>query len=451
MAAADPTRCAYHRRRPKVTTCGTCGNPICAECIVHTGVGVKCRRCTGVKSAAPSRAAKSERELVTASAAPAPAAAGGRAPAGGGRKPWAVPLVGAGVVVLLVAAFGLLSRDSGPSTTEAVESAGAGEPTERVTEFIGAGGQRIGGTLTLPALDEGGTAPAVLIIPGLGAIDRNSLVAANPPDALRDALVSSIGPSGLSSADPLYKDLSESLANAGVASFRYEKRGTKPIPLKDGQKLSFDDEVADARAALDLLGKRAEVGTAPIVVLGHDTGGVVAMRIAAGNTRVKAVVVVSTPARPYGEVLATDMARARGPAVGDAFRAAMATLASTGTAPPADTLPDILRPVFSPGQDAYLKSLFALDATAEVGKLSVPVLQVRGGADPAVTAADTDKLSASVRLSGQVMVASSQADHNLALAGPGHEHSNTATAPTVQRDTDTRSALTAWVKTQFAG
>jgi pimeloyl-ACP methyl ester carboxylesterase len=362
-----------------------------------------------------------------------------------------VPLVAAGVVVLLVAGYGLVSRDSGTKATEDVQAGGPPEPTERVTEFVGAGGQRIGGTLTLPPLDEGGTAPAVLIIPGLGAIDRNSLVAATPPDALRDALVSSIGPSSLAAADPLYKDLSESLANAGVASFRYEKRGTKPIPLKDGQKLSFDDEVADARAALDLLGKRAEVGSAPIVIVGHDIGGVVAMRLAAGNPRVKAIVAISTAARPYGEVLAADLTRARGPAVGDAFRAAMATLASTGTAPPADTLPEILRPIFSPGQDAYLKSVFALDATVDVFKVAVPVLQVRGGADPAVTAADTDKLSAAVRISGQVMVASSDADHNLTLAGPGHEHSNTATAPTVQRDAGTRSALTAWVKTQFAG
>ncbi len=439
--------------------CGTCGNGVCADCIVHTGVGVKCRNCTGVKAAKaskpskaakPSRAASVERKSVTPTAA-TPAAASHRAPASGGRPAWAVPLVAVGVVVLLVAGYGLISGESGGSPTEEVLTAGTVEPTERVTEFVGAGGQRIGGTLTVPPLDDGATAPAVLIIPGMGALDRNSLVAANPPDALRDALVSSIGPSGLSSADPLYKDLSESLAGAGVASFRYEKRGTKPIPLKDGQKLSFDDEVADARAALDLLGKRAEVGSAPIVIVGHDTGGVIAMRLAAGNTRVKAVVLVSTPARPYGEVLAADLARARGPAVGDAFRAAMSTLASTGTAPPADTLPEILRPIFSPGQDAYLKSVFALDAVADVAKLAVPVLQVRGGADPTVTMADTDRISSSVRLSGQVMVASSEADHNLTIAGPAHEHSNTATAPKVQRDADTRAALTAWVKAQFSG
>jgi alpha-beta hydrolase superfamily lysophospholipase len=316
---------------------------------------------------------------------------------------------------------------------------------------VGAGGQRIGGTLTLPTSGEGRGVPAVLIVPGQGAIDRNALAAANPPDALRDAFVSTVGGVPLGAPDPLYKDLSESLAQAGVASFRYDRRGTKATPLKDGQKPSFDDEVADARAAFDLLSKRAEIGGSPLVILGQDTGAIIAMRLASGDPRVKGVVAISTPARKIGDVLAADLTRSRGPEVGDAFRSAAATLAATGKSPPADTLPDILRPLFAPGDDAYLNSLFNLDPAAEVFNVAVPVLLVRGGADPAVTAADMTRLSSALRVNGQVIVGSADADRNLALAGAGHEHSNTASTPMVQRDADTRAALTAWVKTQLAG
>ena len=440
MVTAAPTTCVNHRRRPRVATCGACGNAICTECVVHTGVGVKCRTCTGVKAA---KAGKAGRVEVDA----APKASANRS----ARKPWAVPVAVGGVVVLAAAAFGLASRDPSPTVTEeiAVPAPAAGF-TERQTEFVGAGGQRIGGTLTLPARQEGSTSPAVLIVPGLGALDRNGPVSADPPDALRDALVTSVTGLGVAAANPFYRDLSELLANDGVASFRYDKRGTKPSAVKEGQKLSWDDEVADARAALDLLANRAEIGGRPIVLLGQDVGGIVAMRLSAGNPRVKGVVAVSTPARPVGEVLAADLARSRGPAVGDAFRAAAATLATTGAPPPADTLPEILRPIFAPGHDAYLKALFALDATAEVGRVAVPVLQIRGGADPAVTAADTDRLSTSIRLSGQVMVASSQADRNLTLPGAGHEHSSSAAAPAIQRDADARAALTGWVKVQLS-
>lgn len=446
MVTPAPTMCAYHRRRPRVATCGTCEKPICADCIVRTGVGVKCRACTGVKAVKAPKAVQLERGAAT------PAPAGARpAAAAGGRPRWALPVLAAGVVVLAVAGFGLLSRGSGKKAPrEQVEAGPIADFTDRQTEFVGAGGQRIGGTLTLPTSGEGRGVPAVLIIPGQGAIDRNALAAANPPDALRDAFVSTVGGVALGAPDPLYKDLSESLAKAGVASFRYDKRGTKPTPIKDGQKLSFDDEVADARAAFDLLSRRAEIGGSPLVVLGQDTGAIIAMRLASGDPRVKGVVAISTPARKFADALAADLTRSRGAAVGESFRTAAATLADTGKAPAPDSLPDILRPLFAPGQDAYLNSLFSLDPAAEVFNVAVPVLLVRGGADPAVTSADMTRLSGSLRVNGQVIVGSNDADRNLALAGAGHEHSNTATTPMVQRDADTRAALTAWVKTQLS-
>ena len=35
---AAPTTCVNHRRRPRVATCGACGNAICSDCIVHTAM-----------------------------------------------------------------------------------------------------------------------------------------------------------------------------------------------------------------------------------------------------------------------------------------------------------------------------------------------------------------------------------------------------------------------------
>jgi dienelactone hydrolase len=419
--------------------CGACGDPICAECIVHTGVGVKCRSCTGVKAAKAGGAVEVEAALRVKEKSGT-----------GRRKPWAVPVAVGGVVVLALAGFGLATRDSGPTVTEEIQAGPvAGEFTERQTEFMGAGGLRIGGTLTLPPLAEGRTAPAVLIVPGLGALDRNGPAAANPPDAFRDALVGTVGGVGLATPDPVYRDLSEMLAQAGIASFRYDKRGTKASPLPEGQKLSFDDEVADARAALDLLSNRQEVGASPIVLLGQDAGGVVAMRLSAGNGRIRGVVVISAPAKRFDEALAADLARSRGNEVGDSFRAAASTLATTGKAPAVGSLPEILRPIFAPGQDGYLASVLALDPVAEVGNVPVQVLLVRGGADPTITAAEVTRMQSSLRVGGQVMAGSDQATRNLTFAAAGHEHSNTATGPTIQRDVDVRTALTGWIKVQL--
>ena len=291
MVQAPTATCAKHRRRNRVASCGTCGHAVCSDCVVHTSVGIKCRDCSGVRSANAATGA----HVTAAPARPV------REP--GSRRPWAVALVAAGFAVVAVAGYGMLNNGSDAPDEPLLTLAPA--TTELDSEFVGAGGLRIRGTLTLPGVPAGQTSvPAVLIVPGLGAIDRNAATgmgAAGMSELLRSTLTASITGNTLGPFDPLYKNLSESLADAGVASFRYDKRATSTSKLTADQTLSFDDEVADARAALEFLGGRREVGSSPLGVVGHDTGGVVAMRLAAGNPRVKAAVFLSTPSRPVGD------------------------------------------------------------------------------------------------------------------------------------------------------
>ena len=432
VKAAGVTSCVKHRRRPKVAACGRCGNALCTDCVVHTPVGVKCRDCTGASASTGSLRAE--------------------AAAGAKRRPWAAMLVVAGLVVLIVAAFGIMSRGSTPTATEdlGLDGGSATQWLERHTTFVGPGGVTLGGTLTLPSSTAVRNVPAVLIIPGLGAIDRNTVSTATDIDAGRDALLVSLTGRTLGSSDTLYKDLAESLARAGIASFRYDKRGTEGSPMKPGQTLSFDDEVGDARAALALLAERQEVGEAPLGVVGHDTGGLVAMRLAAAHNRVRAVATVSTPGRPLVDVMADDLARGRGSAVADQFRAAAATVTSTGKAPPADTVPEVLRPLFAAGHDGYLGTLFSIDPRAEAATVPVPVALVRGGADRSVTPADTDRLAGALRAGHEVLVGSAQADHNLSTANAAaHEHSNSVTGPVDHRDKEAVERLATWVKSRL--
>lgn len=48
-----PLRCQRHRRRSADGLCVSCARPICRACSVLTRVGVKCRRCAGVRWAPP--------------------------------------------------------------------------------------------------------------------------------------------------------------------------------------------------------------------------------------------------------------------------------------------------------------------------------------------------------------------------------------------------------------
>lgn len=437
MVKAPTAACVNHRKRDKVASCGRCGSALCADCIVHTPVGVKCRACTGVRGSGAS------------SGAHVSAGAGSEGSSRGGPRPWAVALIAAGLVVLAVAGYGFAHRSSGGSKNEPVAVLNS-VVTERTTEFVAAGGLRLGGTLTLPAETAGpGGVPVVLIVPGLGALDRDSVVAAGTPDATRDAIAASLTMSALGGGEPMFKDLSQSLAKAGIASFRYDKRGTAASKLKPDQKLSFDDEVADARAALDFLAQRQEVGAAPIGVLGHDQGGIVALRAAAGNPRVKALVTVSTAGRPLADVLADDLTRARGAAVGDELRAAVTTLRTTGRVPAAGTLSTLLAPLFPEGQEAYLTSIFTLDPAADAKAATVPALLVRGGADQATTTAETTAMASTMRAGSDVMVGGPTTDRNLALPGVGHEHSNTVRAPVSNQDAELGARVAAWLKARL--
>ena len=438
MVKAPAATCVHHRRRAKVASCSACGNALCADCIVHTPVGVKCRSCTGVKGSGLTAGAHASTSSVRADA-----------PARAPRRPWAVPVAAGGIVLIAVAAFALLTRGSDDAPVGNVEAGVAAPLTERHTTFTGPGGQDLGGTLTLPGAGDGQNLPAVLIVPGLGALDRDATTAAATPDPARDALVSTVTGIGVSAGDPLYRELSETLAKAGIASFRYERRGTTPSPLREGQKLSFEDEVADARAALDVLADRVEVGRSRIGLVGHDTGAIVAMRLAAANPRIKGVVALSLPARPLAQVIADDTNRSRGAATADQFRAAVATLTATGKAP-TDGVPELFRPVFASGHDAYLSTILTLDPTAEAARVEVPVLLVRGGGDNSVTQVDTDRLAAARKSGTDVVVGSSTSDHNLTLGGAGHVHSNTVTGPVSNRDADAATKVADWVKSRLA-
>ncbi|MDP9442038.1 MAG: lysophospholipase, partial [Actinomycetota bacterium] len=197
-----------------------------------------------------------------------------------------------GLVLALLAGYGLL-RGAG-STGNVEERAGDGdEPASAAVQeisvrVIGAGRLRLGATLLLPGPTDA-PVPAAAVIPGFGPTNRDGV--ASPGTA----------------PDTLYRDLAETLGEAGVATLRYDKRGQGTSVLPAGIPLRFEDMVEDARGALDLLAGRKGIDGRRLALVGHDEGGLVALRLAADDPRVRAVVLISTPGRPLAEVLADDL------------------------------------------------------------------------------------------------------------------------------------------------
>lgn len=118
------------------------------------------------------------------------------------------------------------------------------------------------GTLIVPK-NAKGKIPGVLLLSGSGPTDRDG----NNPL--------------LSGKTESHKNFARILADAGVASLRYDKYGTGKTGVgRYGNKLAsitLDAYVEVALAAYQYLGSRPEIDPAHLAILGHSEGGFIAM------------------------------------------------------------------------------------------------------------------------------------------------------------------------------
>jgi pimeloyl-ACP methyl ester carboxylesterase len=117
--------------------------------------------------------------------------------------------------------------------------------------------------------------PAVLLLSGSGPLDRDE----NVPKLRIDAM----------------RQLAAHLHGRGFASLRFDKRGTGK---SEGSFLEtgFDDNLADAIAALNCLRAVYTVDASRVFALGHSEGALHAIRLAGGAGRVAGAVLLSVTA-----------------------------------------------------------------------------------------------------------------------------------------------------------
>lgn len=280
-------------------------------------------------------------------------------------------------VLALVTVTTLAACGGGGTDNRDLSGSTAGTGGEKATQvqFLGADKVKLSGTLTIPLDKPKGSIPGVLFVPGTGRTDRDGVTDLRQPDTL-------------------YRDLSQALTKAGIATFRYDRRGVGLSKLDiSQQRIAYGDLVDDAAAALTFLAQRQETDGAPIAVVGYDTGSLVATSLAATNNKVKGVVLISPPGRPVADVYADSFAKVNGQASADAFRAEVAALMSTGVLPGADQIRPEHQPVLPPNQDDLLKTLFSLDPLADAARVTVPALIMTGNRSTLANAGDAAKLA----------------------------------------------------------
>ncbi|MBW3581411.1 MAG: alpha/beta hydrolase [Actinobacteria bacterium] len=328
----------------------------------------------------------------------------GQTAAGGGESRRRLLLLAGGALAMVVGGLvvaGVVGGEGPP--TEGPAPAASPVSAERNVQFDGADGLTLGATLGLPAGAAAGDGlGAVVILPGFGPTDRNGLYPPGRP------------------ADPLYRDLSETLVDGGMVTFRYDKRGTGQSVLPPSDTLTFDDMVADAAAAVDFVAERAEIDAQRIAVVGHEEGGLVALQLAASDPRIASVVLVSVPGRPLVEVVADDFRNSgHGEDVED-LEAVVASLLAGEELPEPGALPASVRGFFPVGQGEYARGLFSIDPVTLARRVDVPTLVVRGERATGISADDAEALVGALGDEAQPLVAP-DAGHTLLISDPADE------------------------------
>ena len=284
-------------------------------------------------------------------------------------------------VALLAAACSGGGGGSDPTQDQGFASA----PGEKILQFTGAGKVRLAATLTMPT-GVSGPPPAVLIVPGPGLTTRDGRTVGAP-------------------IDNLYKDLSKSFVAAGMATFRYDGRGSGASTLDPGVQPTWDDMVTDAQEALKYLGERGEIDGSRLAVVGHDMSGPMALKLAAGDPRIKSVALVAVPGRPLVDVWAGEFQALSGQQSADAFRSVAADLQTTGTLPPRANMRAEHQTLLPVGQDALYKSMFAVDPLADAKAVKVPVMIALGEKSTSIFQDDAAALGAALGGRSEVVVA----------------------------------------------
>ncbi|MEO1575047.1 MAG: alpha/beta fold hydrolase [Pseudomonadota bacterium] len=236
----------------------------------------------------------------------------------------------------------------------------AGEPV-----MIPVGGGALRGTLELPD----NAHAAVLIIAGSGPTDRDGNV------------------TGMVGKNNSLRYLAEALAEAGVASLRFDKRmiGRSTVRGLTEDDLRFDTYVQDARLWYAELKKRAGV---PTFVLGHSEGGLIGT-LAAEATDARGLIIVAGAGRSAPDLILEQTRQQLPPALMKQTEEIVAALSAGQTV---GDPPPMLAALFRPSVQPYLVSWFRHDPADALARLDLPALLVYGSTDIQVPVSDGERL-----------------------------------------------------------
>lgn len=243
------------------------------------------------------------------------------------------------------------------------------------------GGMTLAGTLSVPAI--AGPYPCVVMVHGSGPQDRNGNIGGLRTEILRT--------------------LAHGLAEHGIASLRYDKRG---CGTSGGRfhAAGLSDFVADAGAAIDHVCRSLGADLSCVHLLGHSEGAVLAPEIAIHAARVAGVIMLCPSLRSFEEdylrnaaVLNRDLARIPG------LKGVLARWLFHSRNPAAeirslrkrifDTRRETVWISFSRVGVKFYRETFNYDVRQHLSCLHKPILAIGGGKDFQCLAEDASQIA----------------------------------------------------------
>jgi pimeloyl-ACP methyl ester carboxylesterase len=227
----------------------------------------------------------------------------------------------------------------------------------------------LGGTIALPA--DQSNMPAVLIVAGSGPTDRDG-------NGSQYGLESN-----------LYKLLAEGLAESGIASLRYDKRGvgasTSPEALQ--VPLVLDTYVQDVVLALEATEKIN--GVTAVFLLGHSQGGLLSI-LAAHEHAPRGLVLLESQGRSMADLISAQLHAA--PVPDDLKTRADEIMDELQHGRSVADVPTGLTALFAPRLQPFMKSILSVDPGREIESLQLPTLIIQGTADLQTSMQDAQHL-----------------------------------------------------------
>lgn len=217
--------------------------------------------------------------------------------------------------------------------------------------------------------------PLALLVSGSGPIDRDSNMKRMRLNVMAD--------------------IARHLADRGIGSLRYDKRG---VGASSGNyhATGLLDNVADARSALQFL--RGKAGSREVFLVGHSEGALIAGEVAAGDTTLGGVVLLAGTAS-NGEVVLRRQAELMRHMLPGPIRGLLKLLRKDVVAMQQKRLErlrasteDVIRMQFVKVNARWFREFLAYEPAEALGRVTVPVLAVTGAKDVQVDPEDIDTL-----------------------------------------------------------